>query len=422
MSSPRYGARGGVESTTSYDSHSEEDLTRDRTYSATRGPLDTSRDATRDTSYSQRDVTFHSHKDATFQSKGSETSTNTERQGSYDVYYPPYEKTECSCDEAGGWQKCSFLLLIITFMGHAIAVTTPYWVVAYEGDQMTVYEGVWLSCYRDRSSGSWTCSTYDTIRNLFEQPAWYEAAQVCAVLSLILLFPALIVGPLYSYVVSLRGRSRASGVLVAFLASSAFCSFVSFVTFAGGYPTNQKFPPGYVRFHVSFALQIISFLFCLLTLATHIRDSYPGVSLWDNKMCASGINMPKIPASKAPRTPPGESHIPRLPPTGGSSVASAPPAPKVSVTKSSGPKLSFSFPKFPSALSRFRSKGENPSAPPVTQDTPDRLDVREASDDKLDTLQAPPSAPPSQRAGANSTSYKSYAPSSDSMSGYDSQV
>ena len=47
---------------------------------------------------------------------------------------------------------------------------TPYWVVAYLGGQMTVYEGIWLSCYREKGVGSWVCSTYDTIRNLFEQP------------------------------------------------------------------------------------------------------------------------------------------------------------------------------------------------------------------------------------------------------------
>ena len=96
-------------STTSYDSHSEDGLGRDRTNS--------DREA-RDRTYSDRDATFNSGKDATFRSRETDTSTDTERHGSYDFYYPPYEKTEWSCDEAGGWQKLSFLFLIITFIGN----------------------------------------------------------------------------------------------------------------------------------------------------------------------------------------------------------------------------------------------------------------------------------------------------------------
>ena len=53
---------------------------------------------------------------------------------------------------------------------------------------------------------------------------WYQASQICAVLSVILLMPALVAGTLYSYVVSLSGRSRASWVLIAFLAAVGQCA------------------------------------------------------------------------------------------------------------------------------------------------------------------------------------------------------
>ena len=105
-------------STTSYDSRSEEGLDRDRAYSEARERTYSDRDATKDTSYSQRDATFNSGKDVTFRSKLGDTSTDTDRHGSYDFFYPPYEKTEWSCDEAGGWQKLSFLFLVITFIGN----------------------------------------------------------------------------------------------------------------------------------------------------------------------------------------------------------------------------------------------------------------------------------------------------------------
>ena len=53
---------------------------------------------------------------------------------------------------------------------------------------------------------------------------WYQASQICAVLSVILVMPALVAGTLYSYVVSLSGRSRASWVLIAFLAAVGQCA------------------------------------------------------------------------------------------------------------------------------------------------------------------------------------------------------
>ena len=191
---------------------------------------------------------------------------------------------------------------------------------------------------------------------------------------------------------------------------------MSFVVFAAGYPTDQKFPPGDVSFHISFALQIISFLFCLLTIAAHVKDAYPTLTVWDhNKLTdrngfpagrrggptfiARGIEMPRNSAAKPASSSAGKSNAPKL--------------------------GSFSFPKFPSALSRFRSKGDDrPSAPPPERvfDSPDRRD-EVATAERVQTLPVHGSSAPSVRSGVTKpTTYKSYAPSNDSMSGYDSQV
>ena len=53
--------------------------------------------------------------------------------------------------------------------------------------------------------------------NLVDFSAWYQAVQIMAVLSVILLMPAMIVAGLYSYGVALRGRGRTSWLLLAFL-------------------------------------------------------------------------------------------------------------------------------------------------------------------------------------------------------------
>ncbi|XP_076456624.1 uncharacterized protein LOC143290938 [Babylonia areolata] len=365
-----------------------------------------------------------------FRQGGGDTSTDTERQGSYDFRYntplAPYaEKVEWSCAEAGSWQKLSFLFLVLTFLGHSIAVCTPYWVVGYLGDQMSLYEGVWLSCYREQGLGRWVCSNYDTIRDLFEQPPWYEASQICAVLSVILLLPALVAATLYSYVVSLSGRSRASWVLVCFLSSSGFCSFLSFVVYGAGYPIDQEFPPGSARFHASFGLQIISFLFCLLTLATHLKDSYSALKVWDNNKTSDSVRPVSSRGFQSAARGPYVTSGPKSKPS-----SSAPRQ-----TSGAPRKLpSFSLAKFPSALSRFRSKGDKsapPPPPPPPQpiplvDSPDRVDVREVSAERVRPMPAPPSLPPPPlpTTTTTTTTYRSYAASSGggSLSGYDSQV
>ncbi|KAL8594944.1 hypothetical protein ACOMHN_038741 [Nucella lapillus] len=398
--------RAAVESTTSYDSRSEEG--RDK-FRDTRDTTNSSREATRDTSYSRRDDDVLPRKEDMNVSRGADTSTESERHGNYDFRYPAYdEKMEWSCGETGGWQKLSFLFLVITFLCHSVAVCTPYWAVGYQGEQMTLYEGVWLSCYRERGVGSWVCSNYDTIRGLFEQPSWYEASQICAVLSVVLLLPAIVAATLYSYVVALSGRTRASWVLICFLTSSALCSFLSFVVFGAGYPTGQDFPPGNVYFHASFGLQIISFLLCCLSLGSHLKDSYSSLRIWDNNKAdaitpsrniATSAHGPYVTSSRVAEVKSG-SRVPKLP--------------------------SFSMPKFPSALSRFRSKGgsSSPSAPPLA-DSPDRVDVRDASVERVHPMpSATGGVPFSHPRGNVSTTYKSYAASSGggSVGGYDSQV
>ena len=103
----------------------------------------------------------------------------------------------------------------MTVAGHAIAVCTPYWVVGYMGDQMTLYEGIWLSCYREQGVGSWVCSTYDTIRNLFEQPG-ERCNSVCnrGGRNSVLLFIAGLAVPVY-WTLTLGGRGGAGDVLLA---------------------------------------------------------------------------------------------------------------------------------------------------------------------------------------------------------------
>ena len=88
---------------------------------------------------------------------------------------------------------------------------TPYWVVGYMGDQMTLYEGIWLSCYREQGVGSWVCSTYDTIRNLFEQPG-ERCNSVCnrGGRNSVLLFIAGLAVPVY-WTLTLGGRGGGRG-------------------------------------------------------------------------------------------------------------------------------------------------------------------------------------------------------------------
>ena len=51
-----------------------------------------------------------------------------------------------------------------------IALCTPYWIVAFGGDQWSLYEGVWMSCARNVDTDIWFCSTYDTVRDLAQPP------------------------------------------------------------------------------------------------------------------------------------------------------------------------------------------------------------------------------------------------------------
>ncbi|XP_076437814.1 uncharacterized protein LOC143276993 [Babylonia areolata] len=421
-----YSEREGAREATRFPNNAKADESRDTTHSReTRDSTYSSRDVTRDSSDTERAATVISaanRKDVTFHSRHGDTSTDTERQGSYDFRYPPpykEERIEWSCDEAGGWQKLSFMFLVLSFLGHGLAVCTPYWVVGWQGEQMTLYEGVWLSCYRERGEGSWVCSTFDTIRHLFEQPVWYEACQVSAVLSVVLLMPALLVASLYSYVVALRGRSRASWLLIVFLASAAFCSFLSLVVFSAGYPSQQNFPPGKVRYHASFALQVVSLLLCLLSLLGHLRDSYPHLQVWDNKLCGSDNRMPSSCAGMSGR------RAAKFRPSG-LPGKKTPPPPKGSPKLLPSSLLLSS--KVSSALARFRSKGEkNPSAPPLER-IEELSDGREATPATVATVAVVgetgvPSPARARGVAAGSEKERAtFVNVNDSMSGYDSQV
>ncbi|KAL8584174.1 hypothetical protein ACOMHN_034860 [Nucella lapillus] len=461
MSSPRFGPGTGSRwqsraepesttsafSTTSYDSYSEEGTRRDTTHSDLearerahsstdregRNATYSSRDVTRDSSDSVRDITVISNKkDVTSHSRRGDSSTDTERQGSYDFGFASHEETiEWSCDEAEGYQQLSFLLLVISFLGHGVAVCTPYWVVGYQGYQMTLYEGVWLSCYRHRGEGSWICSSFDGIRHMFEQPPWYEACQVSAVLSVVLLMPALLVSTLYSYVVALRGRSRASWLLIIFLASSAFCAFLSLVIFSAAYPFQQAFPPGRVVFHASFALHVISLLLCLLSLTFHLRDSYPSLRVWENKLCGND-RLPSCAPSVVSCAVGGKRNVP-------SRSGSAPRGAKEAASVSGAvPKLAHFSLGLPN-LSRFRAKRNNtPSAPPLerieelsdvrettAEPVPSPARVRSGSGVREATVPVEPVPSPARsRGGGEATSHVAgqVNAGSDSMSGYDSQV
>lgn len=80
------------------------------------------------------------------------------------------EKNEWSCQAVSGFQYVSFSLLVISFLGHLIAVCTPYWVAGWEGGKLVLNEGVWLSCYRERTLAQWVCSTYSVIRKQNQLP------------------------------------------------------------------------------------------------------------------------------------------------------------------------------------------------------------------------------------------------------------
>ncbi|KAK7478641.1 hypothetical protein BaRGS_00030104 [Batillaria attramentaria] len=282
---------------------------------------------------------------------------------------------------------------------------------------MVLHEGVWLSCYREEGVGRWICGTYDYIRNEFEEPPWHEASQIMAVLSVILLLPTLVVGTLYSYVDSLRGRSKASWVFVVFMVSTALCSFLSFVIFGACYPYHQGLA-GQVSLSYSYVLQILSFIVLVLSLAAHLRESYPSLKVWENKMCATnGLPKPNMTSCAGGRS----IELPRLPKAQAPKVTASQP----STTKSSG---RFALPKFPSALSRFRSKGGSSSD--AREETPGQRDVereptsRQEKERARDTADGSPRMQALQvptRSGEKS-SYRSYAASNDSLSGYDSQV
>nr|KAG5691100.1 hypothetical protein BaRGS_027604 [Batillaria attramentaria] len=320
----------------------------------------------RDVNYSHKDTSY-SHRDVTFSRRGDTSSENTDGPTSYDFFYGPDQKVEWSCDAAGGCQKLSFLLLVVAFLGHGIAVSTPYYVIGWTGDQMVLHEGVWLSCYREEGVGRWICGTYDYIRNEFEEP------------------------PL--------------------------CSFLSFVIFGACYPYHQGLA-GQVSLSYSYVLQILSFLVLVLSLAAHLRESYPSLKVWENKMCATnGLPKPNMTSCAGGRSV----ELPRLPKAQAPKVTASQP----STTKSSG---RFALPKFPSALSRFRSKGGSSSD--AREETPGQRDVereptsRQEKERARDTADGSPRMQALQvptRSGEKS-SYRSYAASNDSLSGYDSQV
>nr|KAG5693316.1 hypothetical protein BaRGS_008392 [Batillaria attramentaria] len=289
----------------------------------------------RDVNYSHKDTSY-SHRDVTFSRRGDTSSENTDGPTSYDFFYGPDQKVEWSCDAAGGCQKLSFLLLVVAFLGHGIAVSTPYYVIGWTGDQMVLHEGVWLSCYREEG--------------------WGDGS------------------------VGLAGQ---------------------------------------VSLSYSYVLQILSFIVLVLSLAAHLRESYPSLKVWENKMCATnGLPKPNMTSCAGGRS----IELPRLPKAQAPKVTASQP----STTKSSG---RFALPKFPSALSRFRSKGGSSSD--AREETPGQRDVereptsRQEKERARDTadgsprMQALPKVP--TRSGEKS-SYRSYAASNDSLSGYDSQV
>lgn len=159
--SPRYGRRVNT-------SH-------DQTFYSTTSAWSTSYDSenTRDDNYTERDDTFterdatRSQREVSFSQKDiSASNVGYDGERSADRYHLDYEKNEWSCDGTGGWQKLSVLLLGLGFLCHLIAVTTPYWTAGYLSEQMVLYEGIWVSCYRETTVGRWICTTYNGIRKV----------------------------------------------------------------------------------------------------------------------------------------------------------------------------------------------------------------------------------------------------------------
>ncbi|PVD32612.1 hypothetical protein C0Q70_08054 [Pomacea canaliculata] len=341
--SPRYGRRVNTShdqtfysTTSAWSSSYDTENTRDDNYTE-RDDTFTERDATR----SQREVSF-SQKDISASNVGYVGERSADR------YHLDYEKNEWSCDGTGGWQKLSVLLLGLGFLCHLIAVTTPYWTAGYMSQQMVLYEGIWVSCYRETTVGRWICTTYNGIRKVNGLPCGSDPS-----------------GAGFSHPAASFGRHDALHLhpqpqapfagLLGLYRLVVVVSDLLLPEHRGlrrGYPDKQDFPPGEVYYHFSFALQIIGFLLCLASLSPTCATR-TGLKVWGNLSCQSARS----------------TEVSKRAPSVGSFASSNKPFPREHSRSPAQPRSSkllsgFALLKLPLALSKFnRGKSQQSAAP-----------------------------------------------------------